>query len=53
MLMVPSHACIQTINGDSSSIKFALFQVETSLQLVLEGRIEQTGMLAPNFVGKA
>ena len=45
----PSQASILTINGGSSSIKFALFQVDSSLRRVLEGSIERIGMPSPNF----
>ncbi len=50
--MKSANPCILTINGGSSSIKFALFQVESPLRRVLEGRIERIGMLSPNFVVK-
>ncbi len=35
---------ILTVNGGSSSIKFALFEAGDSLQRVLEGRIERIGL---------
>ena len=35
---------ILTINGGSSSIKFALFEAEGSLQRILEGGIERIGL---------
>ena len=35
---------ILTINGGSSSIKFALFEANESLQRILEGRIERIGL---------
>lgn len=47
--MKPAYPRILTINGGSSSIKFALFQVDPSLRRVLEGRIERIGMPASNF----
>jgi len=50
--MKSANPCILTINGGSSSIKFALFQVESPLRRVLEGRIERIGMPSPNFVVK-
>jgi acetate kinase len=50
--MKSTNPCILTINGGSSSIKFALFQVESPLRRVLEGRIERIGMPSPNFVVK-
>ena len=43
---------VLTINGGSSSIKFALFHVESALQRVLEGRIERIGMPEAMFVVK-
>lgn len=45
-------SCILTVNGGSSSIKFALFQVEPSLQRVLEGKIERIGLPGAAFVVK-
>ena len=36
--------CILTINGGSSSIKFALFEAGDSLQRILEGGIERIGL---------
>ena len=38
---------ILTINGGSSSIKFALFQAGDSLRRILEGRIERIGLPEP------
>ncbi len=35
---------ILTINGGSSSIKFALFEVAESLRRILEGRVERNGL---------
>jgi acetate kinase len=50
-------ARILTVNGGSSSIKFALFQAGSSLDRVLDGKIERIGLAAPNFsvkgLGKA
>ncbi len=37
-------ARILTINGGSSSIKFALFEIRDSLRRILEGRIERIGL---------
>ena len=37
-------SCILTINGGSSSIKFALFEVGDSLRRILEGGIERIGL---------
>jgi acetate kinase len=50
--MKPSNPRILTINGGSSSIKFALFQVDPSLRRILEGKIERIGMPAPVFAVK-
>ncbi len=41
--MEPANPRIVTINGGSSSIKFALFEVGSSLQRVLSGAIERIG----------
>ena len=41
--MIPA-ARILTINGGSSSIKFALFETRDSLRRILEGRIERIGL---------
>jgi len=40
----PAHANVLTINGGSSSIKFALFEVGEPLQRILEGGIERIGL---------
>ena len=42
--MEPANARILTINGGSSSIKFALFEAGDSLQRILEGEIERIGL---------
>lgn len=42
--MKPANLRILTINGGSSSIKFALFDVEESLQRIIEGGIERIGL---------
>jgi len=42
--MKPSQTCILTINGGSSSIKFALFEAGDSLRRILEGLIERIGL---------
>ena len=42
--MKPAKPRILTINGGSSSIKFALFEVDDSLQRILEGGIERIGL---------
>jgi len=40
----PTHAGVLTINGGSSSIKFALFEAGDSLRRILEGGIERIGL---------
>jgi len=42
--MKPADPCILTINGGSSSIKFALFEAGDSLRRILEGAIERIGL---------
>ena len=42
--MKPANPRILTINGGSSSIKFALFEAVASLRRILEGRIERIGL---------
>ena len=42
--MKPANPHILTINGGSSSIKFALFEAGDSLRRILEGVIEQIGL---------
>jgi acetate kinase len=42
--MKPANPHILTINGGSSSIKFALFEAGASLRRILEGRIERIGL---------
>jgi len=42
--MKPNNARILTINGGSSSIKFALFEAGGSLRRILEGGIERIGL---------
>ncbi len=42
--MKPANPHILTINGGSSSIKFALFEVDNSLRRILEGGIERIGL---------
>jgi len=43
---------ILTVNGGSSSIKFALFEAEGSLRTILEGKIERIGLPEANFAVK-
>ncbi|MGA9446945.1 MAG: hypothetical protein WBV26_10895, partial [Candidatus Sulfotelmatobacter sp.] len=42
--MEPANPRILTINGGSSSIKFALFDAADSLRRILEGGIERIGL---------
>jgi acetate kinase len=42
--MKPGNPRILTINGGSSSIKFALFEAGDSLRRILEGAIERIGL---------
>jgi acetate kinase len=42
-------ACILTINGGSSSIKFALFRVDDSVDRILKGKIERIGFPDATF----
>jgi acetate kinase len=42
--MKTSNSCVLTINGGSSSIKFALFEAGDSLQRILDGAIERIGL---------
>ena len=42
--MKSSNPLILTINGGSSSIKFALFEAGESLKRILEGSIERIGL---------
>ncbi len=42
--MKPADPRILTINGGSSSIKFALFEAGDSLQRILEGEVERIGL---------
>jgi acetate kinase len=42
--VTPNHPQILAINGGSSSIKFALFEVDASLRRSLEGGIERIGL---------
>ena len=50
--MKPAKPRILTINGGSSSIKFALFEASNSLRRILEGRIERIGLPEATFVVK-
>ncbi|MGA7711509.1 MAG: acetate/propionate family kinase [Rhizomicrobium sp.] len=43
---------ILTINGGSSSIKYALFEVADTLRRILEGAVERIGLPEPTFRAK-
>jgi acetate kinase len=47
--MKPANPRILTINGGSSSIKFALFEAGDSLQRILEGEFERIGLPEATF----
>jgi acetate kinase len=47
--MKPADPCILTINGGSSSIKFALFEAGDSLRRILGGGIERIGLPEATF----
>jgi acetate kinase len=44
--------CVLTINGGSSSIKFALFDISPKLRRILAGTIERVGLPETTFVVK-
>jgi len=44
-----TNACVLTINGGSSSIKFALFDADHTLQRILAGSIERIGLPESTF----
>ena len=50
--MKQAKACVLTINGGSSSIKFALFETELRLRRILAGTIERIGLPDAMFVVK-
>lgn len=45
----PLHSCVLTINGGSSSIKFALFEMGQALRRLLYGKIEGIGLSRGEF----
>ena len=47
--MKPANPQVLTINGGSSSIKFALFEASESLQRILSGGIERIGLADATF----
>jgi acetate kinase len=48
--MKPTNPCILTINGGSSSIKFALFEAGDSFRRILKGGIDRIGLPEATFV---
>jgi acetate kinase len=51
--MKPANPRILTINGGSSSIKFALFEAGDPLRRIIEGGIERIGLPEATFWVKA
>jgi acetate kinase len=47
--MKPTTASVLTVNGGSSSIKFALFEADGSPRRILDGRIEGIGLGQGSF----
>ena len=47
--MKPANASILTINGGSSSIKFALYQVGEALERGLHGKVDRIGLSGTNL----
>ena len=47
--MKPANPCILTINGGSSSIKFALYQAGEPLKRGLYGTVDRIGMSGTNL----
>lgn len=47
--MKPANPCILTINGGSSSIKFALYRVEEPLRRRLYGKVDRIGLGGTNL----
>jgi acetate kinase len=47
--MKPSQTCILTINGGSSSIKFALYQTDELLKRWLYGKVDRIGLSGTNL----
>jgi len=52
MKAAKTKACVLTINGGSSSIKFALFEAAGALRRILQGRIEGIGLSQCSFAVK-
>jgi len=53
MRTADAKSCILTINGGSSSIKFALFETGADLPRILTGRIERIGLPDAQFMVKS
>ncbi len=47
--MKPDNSCILTINGGSSSIKFALYQTDEPMQRRLTGKVDRIGLSGTNL----
>lgn len=47
--LIPKNGSILTINGGSSSIKFAVFQYASSIKRVIEGSIDRIGLNGASF----
>lgn len=47
--VIPTSGSILTINGGSSSIKFAIFQYASSIKRVIEGSIDRIGLNGTSF----
>lgn len=47
---MPSEACILTVNGGSSSIKFALYLMGAQPRKGLHGKVERIGLLGTHFI---
>jgi acetate kinase len=47
--LIPTNGSILTINGGSSSIKFAIFQYTSSIKKVIEGSIDRIGLNGTSF----
>ena len=47
--MKPAKPRILTINGGSSTIKFALFEAGGSLRLMLDGNVDRVGLSGTNL----
>ena len=47
--MKPAQPCVLTINGGSSSIRFALYEVGESLRRLLDGKVDRIGLKGTNL----